>query len=60
MNLIEGEIRSVVRVGNRVRVRVGPLTAELTAHSAEQLAFARGDEVHATFKATATRLVPLS
>ena len=51
---------SIVPVGNRVRVRVGPLTAELTAHSAEQLAFERGDEVHATFKATATRLVPLS
>jgi molybdate transport system ATP-binding protein len=30
MNLIEGEIRSVVRVGNRVRVRIGPITAEVT------------------------------
>ena len=47
-------VTSIVPVGNRVRVRIGPLTAELTAHSAEQLAFERGDEVHATFKATAT------
>jgi ABC-type Fe3+/spermidine/putrescine transport system ATPase subunit len=60
LNHVTRPVTSIVPVGNRVRVRVGPLTAELTAHSAEQLAFARGDEVHATFKATATRLVPLS
>ena len=60
LNHVARAVTSIVPVGNRVRVRVGPLTAELTAHSAEQLAFERGDEVHATFKATATRLVPLS
>ena len=60
LNHVTRAVTSIVPVGNRVRVRVGPLTAELTAHSAEQLAFERGDEVHATFKATATRLVPLS
>jgi molybdopterin-binding protein len=42
-----------------VRVRVGPLTAEVTASSAERLALASGGKVYATFKATGTRLVPL-
>jgi molybdate transport system ATP-binding protein len=60
LNHVTQAVTSIVPVGNRVRVRVGPLTAELTAHSAEQLGFERGDEMHATFKATATRLVPLS
>jgi ABC-type sulfate/molybdate transport systems ATPase subunit len=60
MNLIEGEIRSVVAVGNRVRVRVGPITAEVTAASADKLELARGGIAFATFKATGTRLVPLA
>jgi molybdate transport system ATP-binding protein len=59
MNLIRGEIRSVVAVGNRVRVRVGPVTAEVTASSADKLELARGGTAYATFKATGTRLVPL-
>ena len=60
MNLIEGEIRSVVAVGNRVRVRIGPITAEVTASSADKLELARGGTAFATFKATGTRLVPLA
>jgi ABC-type sulfate/molybdate transport systems ATPase subunit len=60
MNLIEGEIRSVVAVGNRVRVRVGPVTAEVTASSADKLQLARGGTAFATFKATGTRLIPLA
>jgi molybdenum ABC transporter ATP-binding protein len=60
LNHVSRAVTSIVPVGNRVRVRVGPLIAELTALSAEQLALQRGDEVHATFKATATRLVPLT
>ena len=60
MNLIEGEIRSVVAVGNRVRVRVGSITAEVTASSADKLELARGGTAFATFKATGTRLVPLA
>jgi molybdopterin-binding protein len=58
MNVIEGEIRSVVRVGNRVRVRIGPITAEVTASSADKLELERGGSAFATFKATGTRLVP--
>ncbi len=60
LNLIEGEIRSVVEIGNRVRVRVGPITAEVTASSADRLELSRGGTAFATFKATGTRLVPLA
>jgi ABC-type sulfate/molybdate transport systems ATPase subunit len=60
LNLIEGEIRSVVTVGNRVRVRIGPITAEVTATSADKLELTRGGTAFATFKATGTRLVPFA
>ena len=59
VNHLRGRVASLVAVGNRVRVRVGPLAAEITAASAERLALREGDVVVATFKATATRLVPL-
>jgi len=57
LNHVRGEIASIVRVGNRVRVRVGPLTAEVTAASADRLGLAAGQHVVATFKATATRVL---
>jgi ABC-type sulfate/molybdate transport systems ATPase subunit len=60
LNAIRGEIRSVVEVGNRIRVRIGPITAEVTAASAEKLELALGGTALATFKATGTRLVPLA
>jgi ABC-type sulfate/molybdate transport systems ATPase subunit len=60
LNAIAGEIRSVVEVGNRIRVRIGPITAEVTGASAEKLELARGGVAVATFKATGTRLVPLA
>jgi ABC-type Fe3+/spermidine/putrescine transport system ATPase subunit len=60
MNLIQGEIRSVTVLGNRVRVRIGPITAEVTASSADKLELARGGSAIATFKATGTRLVQLA
>ena len=59
VNHLRGEVRSLVELGNRVRVRVGPLTAEITAASAERLALREGEPVVASFKATAARLVPL-
>jgi molybdate transport system ATP-binding protein len=58
-NHLHGPIVSLVPVGNRVRVRVGPVTAEITAASAERLALREGDRAVASFKATGTRLVPL-
>jgi molybdate transport system ATP-binding protein len=59
LNLLSGEVASVVPVGNRVRVRIGPLTAEVTAASAEKLELQRGGRAYASFKATGTRLVRL-
>jgi molybdopterin-binding protein len=59
LNVLRGEVASVVEVGNRVRVRVGALTAEVTAASAQRLDLRDGGRVYATFKATGTRLVPL-
>jgi molybdate transport system ATP-binding protein len=58
-NHVAAEIGSVSRIGNRVRVSVGPLTAEVTAESAERLAVREGERMVATWKATATRLVAL-
>jgi molybdate transport system ATP-binding protein len=60
LNHLQGPIGSIVRVGNRVRVRVGPLTAEVTAASADRLGLAAGHHVVASFKATGTRLLPRS
>jgi molybdate transport system ATP-binding protein len=60
VNHVRAPISSVVALGNRVRVRVGPVTAEVTARSAERLGLREGDVVVATFKATATRLVRLA
>jgi molybdate transport system ATP-binding protein len=59
-NRVRAPIESIVPVGNRRRVRVGPLTAEITAASAERLELKERQVVVAEFKATATRLTPLS
>jgi molybdate transport system ATP-binding protein len=59
LNVVRGEVGSVVEVGNRVRVRIGPVTAEITASSSDRLELARGGVAYATFKATGTRLVAL-
>jgi molybdate transport system ATP-binding protein len=59
LNHVRAAITSLVPVGNRMRVRVGPLTAEITVASAERLDLRVGTPVVASFKATATRLVPL-
>jgi molybdate transport system ATP-binding protein len=56
-NVIHGEIRSITQVGNRVRVRIGPLTAEVTGASVERLGLAVGKPAVASFKATGTRIV---
>ncbi len=60
LNVVRGDVRSVVHVGSRVRVRIGPITAEVTAASADRLDLARGGRAVATFKATGTRLLPLA
>ena len=60
MNLVRGEIGSIVHLGHRARVQVGPLTAEVTSASVERLGLSPGGSVVASFKATGTRLVPLA
>jgi molybdate transport system ATP-binding protein len=59
-NHITAPVTSVVSVGNRVRVRVGDVTAEVTRDAIERLRVREGERLVAGFKATATRLVPLS
>ena len=58
-NHVRAEIQSLVPVGNRMRVQLGPLTAEITAASAERLALREGQVAVASFKATSARLTPL-
>ena len=60
LNQIAGDVRSVVHVGTRVRVQVGPVIAEVTASSAERLGLEDGGWAFATFKATGTRLLTVS
>jgi len=57
VNHVRAPISSLVSLGNRVRVRVGPITAEVTAQSSERLRLSEGDIVVASFKATGTRLL---
>jgi len=59
VNHVRAPIVTLVPVGNRVRARVGPLVAEVTTASAERLGLAVGEVVVASFKATATRVLPL-
>ena len=54
-----GRVTSIVPIGDRARVRVGAIVAEITAASARRLELAEGDTVIASFKATAARLVSL-
>jgi molybdate transport system ATP-binding protein len=61
-NHLDVEVVSVTVVGNRVRVGLAapqPLTAELTEPAVERLHVRPGERVVATWKATATRLLPL-
>ncbi len=59
-NHVRAPVASAVSIGNRVRVRVGGLVAEITAASAERLGVREGEVLVASFKATASRIVPLS
>jgi len=59
LNHVAGTVGSVTAIGNRVRVELAGLTAEVTRDSADRLGIAEGTRLIASFKATATRLVPL-
>ena len=56
-NHVRGAVEELVPIANRVRVRVGPLTAEVTAASAERLGLQVGEQVVASFKATGARVL---
>jgi molybdate transport system ATP-binding protein len=61
-NRLAARITSVTTVGNRVRLGLlagQPLVAEVTGKATHDLHLAVGREVTASWKATATRLVPL-
>jgi molybdate transport system ATP-binding protein len=60
VNHLRAPIASISSLGNRARVAVGPLVAEVTAGSVERLGLREGDVVVASFKATAARLVPFA
>jgi molybdate transport system ATP-binding protein len=57
MNLVSGPIGSIAELGNRVRVTIGPLSAEITADSLHRLGLEVGQQAFASFKATGTRIV---
>ncbi len=59
LNRIAGTIRSLSIVGNRVRVQIGPVLADVTALSAQRMGLAEGQPAIAVFKALTSRLVPI-
>ncbi|HEY5659932.1 MAG TPA: ABC transporter ATP-binding protein [Gaiellaceae bacterium] len=57
MNLINAPIRGIAEIGNRIRVTLGPVSAEITADSRQRLGLEVGQPAYASFKATGTRVV---
>ena len=57
LNVIHDVVHGVTELGNRTRVTIGPVSAELTAQSVERLGLRAGLPVYAAFKATGTRIV---
>ena len=57
LNVIAGTITAITELGNRARVTIGPVSAEITAESLRRLGLATGQQAYATFKATGTRVV---
>jgi molybdopterin-binding protein len=57
MNVIAGAITAITELGNRARVTIGPLTAEITVDSLRRLGLQTGQRAYGSFKATGTRIV---
>jgi molybdate transport system ATP-binding protein len=57
MNVIAGSIVGITELGNRARVTIGRLTAEITVDSLRRLGLEPGQTAFASFKATGTRVV---
>lgn len=60
VNHLRAPISRITVLGNRARVAVGPLVAEVSTTSLARLALSEGQPVVASFKATAARLLPLA
>jgi molybdate transport system ATP-binding protein len=57
-NRVRRRVTTLTRLGNRTRVGMGALVAEVTTESADRMGLAVGAEVDAVWKAAATRLLP--
>jgi ABC-type sulfate/molybdate transport systems ATPase subunit len=57
LNLVAAPIGSIAELGNRVRIAIGPVTAEITSESLGRLELRVGQTAFASFKATGTRVV---
>jgi molybdate transport system ATP-binding protein len=57
LNSVHGTVRTISELGNRVRVTIDMITAEITAESLRRLELRVGQTACASFKATGTRLV---
>jgi molybdate transport system ATP-binding protein len=57
MNVIGGAIGAITELGNRARVTIGSITAEITVDSLRRLDLQPGGYAYASFKATGTRIV---
>jgi ABC-type sulfate/molybdate transport systems ATPase subunit len=57
LNVIRAPIRTVAELGNRVRITIGLVSAEITAESLARLDLRPGQTAYASFKATGTRVV---
>jgi molybdate transport system ATP-binding protein len=57
LNVIGGVIGGITELGNRARVTVGPVSAEITVESLRRLGLEPGRQAYASFKATGTRIV---
>ena len=57
LNVITAPISTIAEIGNRVRLGVGPITAEITTESLKRLGLEIGQVVFASFKATGTRVL---
>lgn len=57
LNVIHAPVGAVTEIGNRVRLTVGPISAEITTESLRRLGLETGRPVYAAFKATGTRVL---
>jgi molybdate transport system ATP-binding protein len=57
MNVIGGAISAITELGNRARVTIGSVSAEITVESLRRLGLQPGQYAYASFKATGTRIV---